>query len=75
MASHGQNLETVGNKNSRGQNISVHCDAAALSAPLSSLRLPNALEKSAQHSYATQKGLTRFPSHKQEGPQNLSKLQ
>ena len=43
--------------------------------PLCDSRVPNALEKSAQHSYATQKGLTRFPSHKHEGPQNLSKLQ
>ena len=36
---------------------------------------PDGVKKSAQHSYATQKGLTRFPSHKHEGPQNLSKLQ
>ena len=43
--------------------------------PLRDSQVPNALEKSAQHSYATQKGLTRFPSHKHEGPQNLSKLQ
>ena len=35
--------------------------------PLCDSRVPNALEKSAQHSYAAQKGLTRLPSHKHEG--------
>ena len=40
----------------------------SLSAPsITPTSSPNALVKSAQHSYATQKRLTRVPSHKHEG--------
>ena len=75
MASHGQTLNCV-NKNSWTEQVfSVTQQLSPLRYPLCDSRVPNALEKSAQHSYATQKGLTRLPSHKHKGPQNLSKLQ
>ena len=73
--SHGQKLNCVNNNTWTEQVSKVTQQLSPLRYPLCDSRVPNALEKSAQHSYATQKGLTRFPSHKHEGPQNLSNLQ